>query len=577
MRLPQEVRVSQKFHDHTYLTFVQYSNYSSISTTGYQEYFASLNTSCASEPSITNAAGVLEFTPDRNTPDLIYYQSVTQMNLGWEIHVIDEDAPSIVSVNCDHFGSAPVQLTSELTFHGIVDPIQNTITMELIYDGLAWISIAFTKDGRPDMVGAEAVIGLPATSATSTTYFSSMDDDYDGNSTVGDMPWRVTSHNPAKYHMFSNTVPGVVPMPSEQQTLINATIGQTQTMTIMRFTKRLFEPGEHAIFSDRPNLLLFAHGSNNQINSFHSSFGAFELLPNQCAVYIKGELQNEHALNQQHGGGDVDVANMNHALWIGHGVCAVLAWGILVPLAIGASMIRKVLVKVFGLSHDAWFQIHRALNLTAGMLTMLAFWLAVRAINNGTVPGADPCHFGCGVTHRRIGLVIFMLTIIQVNNGIWRPRHSSSADNNEMHDLTLGGSRSRSRSNRPQQPPILPRRLHVSRHSDDGDEETLRRITDCVRLIAETPTQNTSNGTDENEQDPCAEGGPEPERSVWQISHRLYGFVLLALAWWQVHDGLGLFTDRFNDDHNLERHFWIIVSSIAGSIAVIAIFAQNWC
>ena len=56
---------------------------------GFQDYFKTLNTTCASNSAITNAAAVLEFTPNEDTPDLIYYQCVTHRNLGWKITVLD--------------------------------------------------------------------------------------------------------------------------------------------------------------------------------------------------------------------------------------------------------------------------------------------------------------------------------------------------------------------------------------------------------------------------------------------------------------------------------------------------------
>jgi hypothetical protein len=33
--------------------------------------------------------GVLEFTPNTSWPDVVYYNSFTQSNMGWKIHVID--------------------------------------------------------------------------------------------------------------------------------------------------------------------------------------------------------------------------------------------------------------------------------------------------------------------------------------------------------------------------------------------------------------------------------------------------------------------------------------------------------
>jgi hypothetical protein len=53
----------------------------------YQNFFdfqRSLNLECAQGNS-----GVLRFTPDNQTPDLIYYHCYTHRNLGWKIHIVD--------------------------------------------------------------------------------------------------------------------------------------------------------------------------------------------------------------------------------------------------------------------------------------------------------------------------------------------------------------------------------------------------------------------------------------------------------------------------------------------------------
>ena len=55
----------------------------------FQEYFNTLNRTCASNSAITNAAAVLEFTPNEDTLDVIYYQCVTHRNLGWKIKILD--------------------------------------------------------------------------------------------------------------------------------------------------------------------------------------------------------------------------------------------------------------------------------------------------------------------------------------------------------------------------------------------------------------------------------------------------------------------------------------------------------
>jgi hypothetical protein len=59
----------------------------------FQEYYNTLDRSCAQNSVISNAAMIFEFTPTKDTPDLIYYQCVTHRNLGWKINVMDALSP----------------------------------------------------------------------------------------------------------------------------------------------------------------------------------------------------------------------------------------------------------------------------------------------------------------------------------------------------------------------------------------------------------------------------------------------------------------------------------------------------
>ena len=410
---------------------------------------------------------------------------MTHRNLGWEIHVIDADAPSVLEVNCDSFGSSPVQISDEVTSNFIVDPVQNTITVELVFEGLAWIAVAFTN-GRPSMIGAEAVIAWP------------------------DSP-NEDGVNPAKYHMNSKAPSGVFPMAAEQQTLMNATITQTETQTRLRFTKYLREEGEHPIFPDRKNTLLFAHGSSNAPGP-HIFFGDLEILPNQCAVFLKGELQNANAIDQQ-GSVAVGVADLNRELWVAHGACAAIAWGILVPLAVGASLIRNVFVKILGLSPGTWFQLHRYLNILAALLTVVSFALGVRAINKGSVDGADPDHFGGGIKHRSVGLVIFLLTLIQAVNGFLRAPggkgghyggvETSDESGNGLVDETKDNGETQS----------------SSKNLEEDNEESV-------------PVDDSKGS--ERQSDDDGDGGKSMVRICWECLHKVLGFGMLGLTWWQV-------------------------------------------
>jgi DMSO/TMAO reductase YedYZ heme-binding membrane subunit len=101
--------------------------------------------------------------------------------------------------------------------------------------------------------------------------------------------------------------------------------------------------------------------------------------------------------------------------WAAHGICASIAWAILVPLAIGSSMLRKELVRA-GFSEGFWFQLHRALNLTAAILTIIAFAIAVHVIReeDGKSPWKEYTHF-------IVGLVIFLVTLLQAMLALFSP------------------------------------------------------------------------------------------------------------------------------------------------------------
>ncbi|KAL7580488.1 hypothetical protein ACA910_003620 [Epithemia clementina (nom. ined.)] len=537
--------------------FVETNESAAAAVGGYLEYFASLDTSCASNTTIIENAGVLQFTPDATTPDLIYYQSVTQTNLGWKMYVIDANAPSILSVDCETptLGATPLRLTSEMTLSAILDPVQNVLHVDVVLNRLAWLAVAFTKNGRARMVGSEAVIGFPSADANNPA-------------------------TPAKFNINSKSLSGVVPMPAEQQTLTNATVTQTDTTTVLKFTKALFEEGEHPIYSDRPNIMLFAYGANNA-GGVHISYGQLELLPNQCAVYIKDELQNGFALSQnQESGGEAGVgvaADLQRNLWVAHGVCAAIAWGILVPLAIGASLIRQVLIDIVGWSEGSWFQLHRGLNVLAALLTVAAFAIAVRAINQGTGDDSDPDHFDGDISlHRRVGLIIFILTLMQAINGALRP--SAHGGGGQGSNSTSSSSKDKTQEFSGDMSKTIRGEMEQTENGDvgvtmgtDGEVEKVTSEEDPHQ--EKNATKAKTNTSDSSEDDHSGDEEKSMLRRSWEIFHRLLGFALLGLAWWQVQDGLAIFALRFDED-NMDTIFWIVVACISGLIGIVAIFGR---
>ena len=79
-------------------TVTDASKDASSGDSSYQDFFDTLDTSCQQNTEIIDAAAVFEFTPDDDTPDLIYYHCVTHRNLGWKIMVLDIDDPPLTKM-----------------------------------------------------------------------------------------------------------------------------------------------------------------------------------------------------------------------------------------------------------------------------------------------------------------------------------------------------------------------------------------------------------------------------------------------------------------------------------------------
>ena len=61
--------------------------------------------------------------------------------------------------------------------------------------------------------------------------------------------------------MTSKSMSGVVEMPEDQQTLMDASIVQENGTTVLTFTKYLQEEGELEILANGENIFLFAEAS----------------------------------------------------------------------------------------------------------------------------------------------------------------------------------------------------------------------------------------------------------------------------------------------------------------------------
>jgi hypothetical protein len=225
------------------------------------------------------------------------------------------------------------------------------------------------------MIGADAVVGLPR------------------------------SGEVKKYFMSSYENSGILPMPEEQQTLINATVFQEDGITTMKFTKILNETGEIPI-SIGANTFIAAYGMGN-LFFYHEKRDSFDI------DLVAGEIEV--------------VETRNRSLWKAHGWCAALAWGIFSPLAIGVAMLR------YWFPNGLWLKMHQYLNYAVVTTTILAFVFGVVAIRSETPSGGNPNHFGSSPSpHRFVGLVLFLLVLFQTASGKYRPNNPAKGEEKSL-------------------------------------------------------------------------------------------------------------------------------------------------
>jgi hypothetical protein len=241
----------------------------------------------------------------------------------------------------------------------------DTVTFVYTVPQLGWVGIAFADNGG-FMVGSEAVIGLPETGEV------------------------------LKFDLAGKTTSTVTPMATEKQTLIGASIVQDSSSTTLTFTKRMVEDGEIPIVFGS-NTFLAAYSASNALG-IHSNRDSFAL-----DLSAPGGVASNLQVRKQ-------------ALWRAHGLFALIGWGLFLPCAIAASILRGYFTT------PLWFQLHRGLNVCVVLFTVIAFTLAIVAINQETPSGASADHFNPDPNpHRTVGLVIFIGAIMQLALGVFRP------------------------------------------------------------------------------------------------------------------------------------------------------------
>jgi hypothetical protein len=275
---------------------------------------------------------------------------------------------------------------------------QGVLSGRLTYDGIgSWVAFGVSAE-RGRMIGGQAIVGEPDREGSPRVY------DLDGK-----MPQLVT---PAAQ--------------SSSQLLDDGTaVVQDDARTILTFTKVLVGPEDDRsipIKGNGENSFLWAHGFNNFFPQIHQQKSAFTLILRPCNVVADGGDETD-------GFEEIDVPGPYKNLWSAHGWLAGIAFGVLTPLAISASLLRDFIPQI-------WLKFHMAFNVLTVCMTLAAFGIAVAALKKTMPKGEDTGHFSTSVPHRTVGLVLAIIVVLQALGGMLRP-HKPKDDEKKSNVRTV--------------------------------------------------------------------------------------------------------------------------------------------
>jgi hypothetical protein len=201
----------------------------------------------------------------------------------------------------------------------------------------------------------------------------------------------------------------------------------------------------------------------------------------------------------------------NKSLWIAHGILMFISWGILLPIGIGCSLVRRLVP-----GNGTWFMIHRFFNGSAFLLMTAGFGIAIYNVQD-----AGNEHFSTEVRHRTIGLVIYIFSFLQVVGGIFRP-HLPHAQ--------------------------APKEVEPDVEADDTDKPS-------PPPEPEAPKKST-------------------KRVIFEVCHRTFGFGLLGLSWYNLYLGIMSLVGFYGSSYDLSDAMWGVIGGISGLIFVLFVYTK---
>lgn len=372
----------------------------------------------------------------------------------------------------------------------ITDAPAGTMAVDFVHLGQGYVSIAIGSSLK--MLNAISIMALPGQG----------------------------SDVPEKYDLGS-TYDAVTLAPPDRQTLVNASMFQNDTHTGMSFTKLMVEPNEPPINILGETFFLYAMGPSNEFQ-IHN-------VKNSYAVDLSRLDDTPLDIEPSKG-------SPNKTLWIVHGILLALAWLILVPIGVAASVLRGLFTDKTGL----WFKTHRNLNTLAVGFTFAGFAIAVYLIADEQKPAAK--HFSTE-NHHITGLVIFLLAFLQALSGVFRPGMPHPPPKTDDDDLEKSEYSE----------------AFVEGNDLDDLKETAKKVEKTVK--------------DKKDDDHHHSMQKSTARVIFEYQHRILGVVTLVLSWVTCGSGVELYRGRFGGP-DLMGAVWGVAAGLSIVTLILAV-VQN--
>lgn len=287
-----------------------------------------------------------------------------------------------------------------------------------------------------------------------------------------------------------------------QATLTNTSFKQDESGSVLEFTK-LLRDGDENLADKRvingfgTNKFIWALGNDGNQLQFHRAFGSLQIpLSPYCTEDVDAIVDR------------IDTYEVFFAV---HGILAILAFGVIMPIAITASRARSLLNFEFQ-KKKAWYVIHTKMNSLSYTLTIVLVGLVVVAHGK-----KGKAHFKG--THEVVGLVTLLLMTVQVVAGVLRPNPY---------------------------PPTKEVETEVDTAGNLTDEVTQVQTEPKVRLV----------------------------RTVWQKSHIVMGISTLGCGIYQMHSGVKLYSTLFRTKSYVGA-LWGVLGSVFFLLAATIVYSKR--